>query len=414
MPHQSPVTVAAPLRPDALEEVQRRLAAGSLSLPFDELPGLHFAKVFVLPGAADHRGPVPARLVYVADVDGSPRRHLRELVERAGPELDDLFAACRAYPGVPATRGQRLGYLSRHQHRTQAWYVNTVGRGLEQVLLESRLRDDLQDWLDGRRAEWADADQVLRAVREHVAADPALAGALHPPAPTEPGWRLRERAHLVAVPLALLALSPALAALLPAWAVLLRRHEEREPVGTRPPDPEHARRLAEVESHHVHNAFAAVGFVKPGAFRALTTRAVLFLTDYGSRHVFNSGSLAGVTTIHFARWVTLDGGRRVMFISHYDGSLESYMNDFVDKVAWGLNAVFSNGVEYPRTRWLFAGGARDELEFKKHLRTRQVPVPLWYSAYPGLTASNLGTNAAIRSGLSEPDRTDVRDWAARL
>ena len=66
-------------------------------------------------------------------------------------------------------------------------------------------------------------------------------------------------------------------------------------------------------------------------------------------------------TIHFARWVFIDGKRRMFFASNYDGSLESYMDDFIDKVAWGLNLVFSNGVGYPRTSWLVRGGARNEL-----------------------------------------------------
>ena len=78
-------------------------------------------------------------------------------------------------------------------------------------------------------------------------------------------------------------------------------------------------------------------------------------------------------TIHFARWVFLDDGRRVFFASNYDGSLESYMDDFIDKIAWGLNIVFSNGVGYPRTRWLVLDGARDELAFKDYLRLHQVP-----------------------------------------
>jgi hypothetical protein len=34
----------------------------------------------------------------------------------------------------------------------------------------------------------------------------------------------------------------------------------------------------------------------------------------------------------------------MLFASNYDGSLESYMDDFINKVAWGLNLVFSNGV----------------------------------------------------------------------
>ena len=44
------------------------------------------------------------------------------------------------------------------------------------------------------------------------------------------------------------------------------------------------------------------------------------------------------------------------------------MDDFIDKVAWGLNLVFCNGVGYPRTSWLVRGGARDELAFKDYLR----------------------------------------------
>ena len=102
--------------------------------------------------------------------------------------------------------------------------------------------------------------------------------------------------------------------------------------------------------------------------------------------MFTRADLAGVKTIHFARWIVLDDGRRVIFTSNYDGSLESYMDDFIDKVALGLNASFSNGVGYPRTRFLFFDGARREQEFKDYLRRHQIPTQVWYSAYPHLTA----------------------------
>ena len=64
-------------------------------------------------------------------------------------------------------------------------------------------------------------------------------------------------------------------------------------------------------------------------------------------------------TIHFARWVFLDDKTRVLFASNYDGSHQSYMDDFINKVGWGLNLVFSNGVGWPRTDWLIAAAARD-------------------------------------------------------
>lgn len=59
--------------------------------------------------------------------------------------------------------------------------------------------------------------------------------------------------------------------------------------------------------------------------------------------------------IHFARWVLLDGGRRVLFASDYDGSQESYMDDFIDRLARGVNLVFSNGLGFPPTWWLILG-----------------------------------------------------------
>lgn len=131
--------------------------------------------------------------------------------------------------------------------------------------------------------------------------------------------------------------------------------------------------------------------------------------------MFVRSNLAGIKTIHFARWTVLDGWRRAIFTSNYDGSLESYMDDFIDKVAFGLNASFSNGVGYPRTRFLFFGGAKHEDEFKQWLRRRQIPTQVWYSAYDRLSARNIENNALIHSGLvgTLTDR-EAKAWLRRL
>ncbi|HYY76035.1 MAG TPA: hypothetical protein VE644_06915, partial [Gaiellaceae bacterium] len=127
------------------------------------------------------------------------------------------------------------------------------------------------------------------------------------------------------------------------------------------------------------------------------------------------GHLTRVQTIHFARWVFVDDRKRLLFASNYDGSLESYMDDFIDKVAWGLNLVFSNGVGYPKTRWLVHGGARDELAFKDYLRLHQVPTRVWYSAYGRLTALNIAQNEKIRAGLyGDLSSEDERTWVQSL
>ena len=115
-------------------------------------------------------------------------------------------------------------------------------------------------------------------------------------------------------------------------------------------------------------------------------RVALAGLGFACRHSFARDNLAGVTSIHFARWVPLDDGERLIFASSYDGSLESYMDDFISRLAWGINLVFSNGVGFPKARWLVLGGARDEIRYKHYLRRHQVPTPVFYSAYPELTA----------------------------
>ncbi len=181
------------------------------------------------------------------------------------------------------------------------------------------------------------------------------------------------------------------------------------------PPVEVVQELAALEDHVVQNPFTALGFVKPGLFRRLTLTGVLYAINYVTRHVFNRGNLAGVKTIHFARWVFLDDKRRVIFASNYDGSLESYMDDFIDKIAWGLNIVFSNGYGYPNARFLILDGCHDELAFKDYLRLHQVPTRVWFSAYEQLSCANIGNNARIRAGLrGEPGREATEQWVQAL
>jgi hypothetical protein len=133
--------------------------------------------------------------------------------------------------------------------------------------------------------------------------------------------------------------------------------------------------------------------------------------------VFYRGKLAEVDTIHFARWVIIDGGERVYFFSNFDGSPESYQDDFIERVAFGLNLVFSNGEGWPRSRYLLFGGASDEQAFKAYYRDHQVPTSVWYRApaYAGRTAVNLANHAAIRAGLSASlDEAQCRAWLQRF
>jgi hypothetical protein len=202
----------------------------------------------------------------------------------------------------------------------------------------------------------------------------------------------------------------------PFYFAALRRLEDSDPENTTAPDPDHLQQLTAQEDIDVSNHFNVFGQVKPGLLRLVTIKLGLLLLDYSARHIYHRGYLTRVHTIHFARWVLLDGNRRVFFASNYDGSADSYMDDFINKVAWGLNLVFSNGVGYPRTRWLLKGGARSEENYKRTLRRNQLPSESWYKAYPGLTAVDLARNTRIRKGLQTRHASDreIGAWLALL
>ena len=423
MPHQSALTIVADVRPGETDSLRQVLAsmgdgvANGSVVDFELLTGLHFARLVLLEEARDLRGePLPASLVYMSDFDVARDRHLRDLVNVAGAGIDLLFAHCEGYPDeAQRTSDERFGYLHRHVVAEQARYVNTVGRGSRQIRQEAQLRERLETFLDGRQTSEDDPVSTRGAIQELVENDEALDWAGRPAEGLPLGFRVWELAHFLGGVLLMLLLIPFLLLAAPVFLVLLRRHERSDPAPHERPPPELVEELASLEDHLVQNPFTAIGFVKPGLFRRVTLTGVLMVLAFATRHVFGNGSLAGVKTIHFARWVAVNDKRRVIFASNYDGSLESYMDDFVDKIWWGLNVAFSNGYGFPRTRWLFLDGSKDELAFKDYLRLHQVPTRVWYSAYGRLTTANIASNEQIRSGLqgdAGPDQ--ARRWLQAL
>lgn len=402
MPHQLAVTVSARVAAGQAEALDRQLRAlagtpGSPCFPFARLSGVHFGRLLVLGDGA----PTP-RLLFSLDVDAPLQPRLDQLVQLAGEDLDQVFSHCEGYPG-PGGRGPqaRLDYLRAHLTGVTVFYAHAVGRSVEQVRQADALRAAIEDFLDRSAGGWdgRSAVEVRQAIQAFVRETPSLGWALAPLEGPDLSFRLRELLHMIGVPALLILLLPLLLPAVLVWLVWLRVHERRDPEPDLVLDPGRLRDLRELEDFGPQNQISTLAEVKPGAFWHLTATAFLGIADYSARHLFNQGSLAGLRTVHFARFMSLGRPRRVLFTSYYDGSLESYMNDFIDKVAWVLNGVFGNEAGYPRTRWLFGAGARNEAGFKAFLRGNQIVTQAWYSAYPQLTAANVDANAKLRAGL---------------
>ena len=388
-------------------------------IPFGQFQKLHFARVMILDDdTLDDitvyglpRVNYPKYLAILGDSDGRTDEFLAEMAERAGEGLRRIFAHCEGF----ADGADLLGWLKAHNLSPAANYVNWIGRTVQQVKEEDSLRRALENFLQDRSESVREMQpRQLWDTLKRFFADETRQGhiTLTRPEPTPLGWQVRNLLHLLSIPILTLIVSPLILLALPFFVIQLRRLERSDPEIAPRVDPGHADLLSTLEDHGVTNQFSAMGSVKPGLFRRMTMILVLCAINYTARHIFNRGRLARVTSIQFARWVFLDDKRRVIFTSNYDGSLESYMDDFINKVGFGLNVVFSNGIGYPTTNWLFMDGAKDEQRFKDYLRRHQMPTQAWYNAHPGLTALDKWRNSLIRQGLEKTTMTDteIEDW----
>ena len=432
MTPQSQFTVVAPLAA-ASEQALRTLLATMNStpgvadphnplVPFGEFAQLHFARFVILndPTLGDievygvQRPDLPTYLAFVGDCDGPATDCLADLARRADVGLRRIFAHCADF----TPRTDLLAWLHAHDLPIAASYVNWVGRTVRQIKQESALQRVLSARVDRTPLESAaDARQrwqeMVRFVRNEMQAHRLT---LTPPEPTAPQWLLAKWANLVQSVLVSLLALPFLIVLSPLLILQLRRREKQDPEICPRPASALLVELQSLEDQDVTNQYTAFGSAKPGVFRRALITLVLAVIQFTARHIFTRGYLARVQTIHFARWVFVDGKRRVLFTSNYDGGHQAYMDDFINKAAWGLNVAFSSGVGWPHTDYLIARGARREHYFKYFQRRHQLPTQVWYKAYPGLTLTDLARNARIRQGLERTDITtaEALEWLKLL
>jgi hypothetical protein len=391
-------------------------------IPFAQFETLHFSRLVILNDGTlnDVRAyggePAPAYplyLAFVGDIDGEVDRFYKELVRRAGEGLRAIFSCCEGF----TAKSDLVRWMKAHEAPPIAAYVNWRGRTVRQIQEEAALREALRYHLQANVSDFRHlpAREVHKQLRQFLDAELSSGRLkLTPEAATPIGWWIGNALHLVGVPLLALLLSPLLILIAPLYIFCLRRQEKTDPELCWRVNQVASDRLSDGEDHYVTNQFNAMGSLKPGLVRLATAIGVLSVVDYAARHFVRRGRLGRIRTIHFARWVFLDDKKRMVFFSNYDGTVESYMDDFINKTSFGLNAVFSAGIGYPRTNWLVLDGCQAEQKYKDFLRRHTLPSQVWYKAYLGLTAIDLERNTRIRQGLESHSMSELeaREWAA--
>lgn len=168
------------------------------------------------------------------------------------------------------------------------------------------------------------------------------------------------------------------------------------------PDPAMLRAMARREDFITQNHMGSVVHLRPGVLRAVLVRVAMRVLGLVLRVQERDGYLGSMRTIHFAHWAFISNGSRLMFFSNFDGSWESYLDDFIEKAHGGLTLAWTSAIGFPTTRFLVLDGATQGRKFKAWARHSMAESLFWYSAYAGFTVNQIERQARVAEGLRRP------------
>ncbi len=392
---QSPLTVILNIKPEqkqALEDLLNGIGQDIRRNPylrFPEIETTHFARFVMIGGGDLVDRDVQTRLYFSSNFDGNWEDYLDLLVTKAGSGVEAIFSKCQDYPNLPlsdpAFKAKFKNYIRANTLPTTTFYQGYPKRSVQEVKAAIALRQRLQELLNTPQA-----DEVLEELVRQF-----------PPLPDQrktfkgriQGILEDIRKKLLQQVLNLLQtlLGPKIATDPPPNVSLA--------VNTRPDVTDWL--------YTVQNEMTVVTTVDAKRLRNLGI--FLGIVNFLSKTVFTHGELAGLTTIHFARWVIIDGGKNLLFESNYDGNWEQYIGDFVDKASGGMDSIWGNCVGYP------VRGSKDLQAFKQIIIDHQVRAQVFYSAYPQQSVRNVLNDIKISEKLGQLlQQPALAEWLGRL
>ena len=362
---------------------------------FGDSHSIHFARLVILDDPDSGLG--RQRLLFATDYDGSLESHLGEILEIT-TDPDAVFGKCVGYKGKESFEA----FIRAHSLEPGAYYIAFRDETMESIRGTIRVRQRLEAMLD--------AGEPVRAPAGHGVLK-TLAGALAKIA----DYAVRGVLVLADVAMMLLRFGPAntlragkkvAATLDRLWYVrifnrltfnsfpgLEHPYSEIDPEICYPCTPqapgdevasagdEGPIQAQTKEDVITQNQLTLVTVIDPAQLKY--AGAVLAVINLFARRLAPSGSLAGISTIHFVRWLIIDDGKRLLMLSNYDGSWEAYIGEFAEMILSGLDAIWGSALGYP------SGGAQDLPAFKRFLRCHQTQSEVFYSAYPRETVLNI-------------------------
>lgn len=406
---QQALTVITRIKPDEADALEALLdtigqdingRGGNTYIDFSRFTRIHFMRWVMIPNVETGKKDY---LLFCTNYDGPLSDHLDELIEVGGEALDLIWGRCERYPGGRTENPERFKrafkrYINRHSYDYSAFYIGYRGETVGDVRRYAELRDSIQRVLN---------QPAMRQFANHTLKDMVDRMPVRVPGRWAQArgsvWQSLKRMATFAVFLLELVFSLLNVFIFRPLKNLILRREPA--LGLKLSDQRIEPGITEIEDVVTQNQLTVISPIKRGLWVGIRLRVVLVLINLVGKHYQNQGSLGGIITIHFARWVIIDRGRYLLFNSNYDGSWANYIGEFVDKAAAGMDAIWTSAPGYPEQ------GSIDIEAFKSIIRRNQVRTQIFYSAYPQRTVMNILNDREIARPL---EREVVRRWLRRL
>ncbi len=343
---------------------------------------------------------------------GPFKYHLEEIINIGAPGLLELFQNCENFPEIVNKHNDELkAFLVKHRQK------NTFYSGMHfitrsDVEREEKLRKVIKKFVDEGQENnlftGLKALEIRKLIQQFIKNKGEEFAWAHKPYKKT----ILDYLHLYGAPLIaalilillmvssilwfnkklLLKILIMIAMLLIISIIYIESGKNK--VAERLPDKK-MRLIAITQKHPVINELTAAGPVKKGFLRRIIFRAVLKVISLFT-------GIISIPTIATARWIAADKGKRLVFISNYSNTSDSYVRDFIDSRSSArlINLLFGHGEGYPKTRMLLYRGALDAPEgFMNVFHQNQHITQFWYCPCKTLSVDNIKNNRKIRNGL---------------
>jgi hypothetical protein len=388
---QSALTVLIPINPAEQEQLRDCLKnlTDSINQYFSKSSSTHFARFVILNDAP--QGIDQPYLLFSSTYDGNFKAYIDELVSLTNAEvskadvLDTIFGYCQGY--IPYTSHDATlfsNFIRRHAVSANAFFMAYWDRTVPEIKASRALYNELNQSLE---------NPLFCAEISHECDRLGSLNLVEPQKPTSLKTEF---------------LMQKFEELLEKYWVKIRPVQNDPGYHLQPNPTQLARRHESkvIEDRMAQNQFLTLHAIHPGflGINILILKVILWLAAGRAKKA--KGNLSGIPTIHSLRWVIIPSGVMsdrpyLLFESNYNGSWDSYVDDFVQYACLRMNLIWGKCQDYQ------SQGSRDTEWFKQHIRNYLFPAQTYYSAYPDLTVRNILTCLRVAEVLKTTQNAET-------